>query len=92
MYDLFIMIRTQVYLEEQIHRDLIRLAQEENKPMAEITRDILREGIQKRKTIDRSGKQALLKLLEISVETGGDDPYVSDNHDHYLYGSPKKRT
>jgi hypothetical protein len=85
------MIRTQMYLEDQTHRDLIRLAEQENRSMAEVMRDILKEGLQKRKTIDRSGKKALLKLLEISVEAGGDDPYVSDNHDHYLYGSPKKR-
>ena len=84
------MIRTQVYLEDQIHRDLISLARQESKSMAEVTRDILKEGIAKRKTIDTSGKKTLQKLFAIHA-TGGDDPYLSDNIDHYLYGAPKKR-
>src|SRR3989442_8464491 len=51
IYNTCIMIRTQVYLENQTHKDLLLLAQMEHKPMAEVTRDILREGIQKRKTV-----------------------------------------
>jgi hypothetical protein len=90
MYNQFVMIRTQVYLEDQIHKDLIRLAQQESKSMAEVTRDLLKEGIAKRKSIDTSGKKTLQKLLNMSI-TGGDDPYLSENIDHYLYGAPKKR-
>lgn len=89
MYNLSNMIRTQMYLEEDIHKDLTRLAQQENKSMAEVTRDILKEGLKTRKTIDTSGKQTLQKLLAMGV-TGG-DPYLSENIDHYLYGAPKKR-
>jgi hypothetical protein len=85
------MFRTQIYLEDQTHKDLTQIARQEEKSMAEVARDILKEGIQKRKSRDTSGKKVLLKLLEISAASGGDDPYVSDNHDHYLYGSPKKR-
>jgi len=84
------MIRTQVYLEDQIHKDLRQLAQQENKSMAEVTRDILKEGVAKRKTIDTTGKKTLQKLFAIGA-TGGDDPYLSENIDHYLYGAAKKR-
>jgi hypothetical protein len=89
MYNQFSMIRTQVYLEDQIHKDLIHLAQQENKSMAEVTRDILKEGIAKRKTTDTSGRKALLALAKIGATT--DDPYLSENIDHYLYGGPKRR-
>jgi hypothetical protein len=51
MYDAFIMIRTQVYIEEQTHKDLVRLAEREKKSMAEVTRDILNEGIKKEKLL-----------------------------------------
>jgi len=90
MYNSSGMIRTQVYLEDQIHKDLIRLAQQESKSMAEVTRDILKEGIAKRKSIDTSGKNVLLAIANLKF-TGGDDPYLSENIDHYLYGAPKKK-
>ena len=44
MYDACSMIRTQVYIEEQTHKDLVRLAEREKKSMAEVTRDILNGG------------------------------------------------
>ena len=73
------MIRTQVYLDDQIHKDLIRLAQQENKSMAEVTRDILKEGITKKKTIDTSGKTTLQKLFAIQA-IDGDDPENTQRH------------
>ena len=89
MYNQYAMIRTQVYLEEQIHKDLQSLAKLEHKSMAEVTRDILREGIQKRKTMDTSGIRTLLALANIGATS--DDPYLSENIDHYLYDAPKKK-
>ena len=89
MYTTYCMIRTQVYIEEQTHKDLVRLAEREKKSMAEVTRDILNEGIKKRKNVDMSGVNTLHALANI----GGisDDPYLSENIDHYLYGAPKRR-
>jgi len=84
------MIRTQFYLENQIHKDLQLLAKIEQKSMAEVTRDILEEGIKKRKQLDISGKKTLLALTKIGGRS--DDPYLSENVDHYLYGAPKKRS
>jgi hypothetical protein len=84
------MMRTQMYLEEQTHKDLTSLAEQENKSMAEIARDILKEGIKKRKRIDMSGKGVLLAIAHLKF-TGGGDPHLSDNIDHYLYGAPKKK-
>ena len=89
MYDACSMIRTQVYIEEKTHKDLVRLAEREKKSMAEVTRDIRKEGIKKRKTVDMSGVNTLLALANIGGKS--DDPYLSENIDHYLYGAPKRR-
>jgi len=83
------MIRTQIYIEDRIHKDLRHLAEQERKSMAEVTRDILREGIQKRKAVDTSGRKTLLALTNIGATS--DDPNLSENIDHYLYGSPKRK-
>ena len=84
------MIRTQMYLDEDIDKDLKYLARLENKSMAEVARDILKEGIKKRKNVDTSGVKTLLAISKLGFK-GGNDPYLSDNIDHYLYGAPKKR-
>jgi metal-responsive CopG/Arc/MetJ family transcriptional regulator len=82
------MIRTQMYLDEDIYTDLARVAEQENKSRAEIARDILKEGLAKRKSIDKSGKAVLLAIADLRL-AGGADPYLSGNVDHYLYGAPK---
>jgi hypothetical protein len=89
LYDACSMIRTQVYIEEQTHKDLVQLAAREKKSMAAVTRDILTEGIHKRKTVDTSGVNTLRALTTIGGKS--DDPYLSENVDHYLYGAPKRR-
>ena len=89
MYTTTSMIRTQFYIEEQTHKDLAQFAEAEKKSMAEVTRDILKEGIKKRKTVDRSGRNTLHALANIGAVS--DDPYLSENIDHYLYGAPKKK-
>ncbi|HSW96250.1 MAG TPA: hypothetical protein VLF89_00335 [Candidatus Saccharimonadales bacterium] len=82
------MVRTQIYIEETLHKDLVTLASQEGEPMAKIARDLLREGIKKRKT-NASGIKTLLALADIGGKS--DDPHLSENIDHYLYGAPKKK-
>jgi metal-responsive CopG/Arc/MetJ family transcriptional regulator len=84
------MIRTQMYLDEDIYTDLARVAEQENKSRAEIARDILKEGLAKRKSIDKSGKAVLLAIADLRL-AGSADPYLSRNVDHYLYGAPKNK-
>lgn len=84
------MQRTQIYLDDQLRRDLQSLAKREDKSMAEIARGILREGVAKKKKIDTSGVAVLQKLVDMKI-TGGDDPNLSSNIDHYLYGAPKRK-
>lgn len=82
------MIRTQIYLDKDLHRDLSVLAKQERESMAKVARDILKDGIQKRKRLDKSGKGVLKKLLAIQATGGPFD--LSKNVDHYLYGAHKK--
>lgn len=82
------MIRTQVYLDEGIYKDLISLAKREKISMAKAARDILYEGLKKRKNADLSGKHVLRKLLEMQITEGPKD--LSSNINHYLYGANKK--
>lgn len=84
------MIRTQMYLQEDLHRDLQILAKKEKKSMAELARKILEEGVEKKKDMDTSGISVLQKLIDMKV-TGGDDSNLSANIDYYLYGAPKKK-
>ena len=77
-----------MYLEEQIYKDLTIMAKREKKSMAGVTREILKEGIQKRKEVDTSGKQVLQNLLNMRVTGGPRD--LSLNHDSYLYGGKKE--
>src|SRR5260370_4346856 len=83
------MVRTQMYVDAEIHRDLIMIAKAEDKSMAEVAREILKEGVAKRKNFDTSGKKVLQKLLDMHINVN--DPYLSENIDHYLYGAPKKQ-
>ncbi len=83
------MIRTQMYLDDQTHKDLMRLAEQQNRSMAKVARDILKTGIQNIKAVDTSGKRALTAIANMRLRA--DDPFLSENIDHYLYGSPKQR-
>lgn len=82
------MIRTQIYLDEDIHKDLNILAKQQKESMAKIVRDILKEGIQKKRRLDKSGKEVLKKLLAMKISGGPSD--LSENLDYYLYGDLKK--
>lgn len=88
MYTHINMIRTQIYLDEQLRKDLTLIARQEKESMAEVARNILKEGIKRRKKTDMSGKAILRDLLIIKAKGGPKD--LSKNIDYYLYGSQKK--
>lgn len=94
MYIMIYMIRRMnILLDEDLYKDLQCLTAQVGKhvPMAKVIRDLLSEGIEKKKSVDTSGKAVMEKLFTMNI-TGGDDPYLSENIDHYLYGAPKRRT
>jgi len=78
-----------MYLDAQTHKDLVRLAEQQNRSMAKVVRDILKAGIQNIKVADTSGKKALIAVAHMGA--AADDRFLSENADHYLYGSPKQR-
>ena len=81
------MIRTQIYIDEDLHKELLLLAKEQNEPMAKIARDMLRAGVKSR-NIDKSGKSNLLAIANMRLNGG--DRNLSENIDFYLYGSSEK--
>ena len=78
------MIRTQVYLTDELARDIKLRARRENKREAEIIRELLSEGMKKSARKDQESTGAsLLRLAAI----GGKGPSdLSSRIDDYLYG------
>lgn len=76
------MIRTQVYLTEDLHRRIDTQAKKENKPAAKVIRDALEEGLDKKTKGMNAGKR-LLEMAKKAVPS--DDPNGSMNIDKYLY-------
>lgn len=56
--------------------------------MAQVAREILRQGVEAKKHIDQSGKNALQSIAQLNLTGGPKD--LSKNLDYYLYGTPKK--
>ncbi len=78
-----------MYLDDKLRKDLIALAKREDTSMAKIARDILKEGVKRKKKIDTSGIAVMENLMNLNLKGGPKD--LSKNIDHYLYGGPKKK-
>lgn len=75
------MIRTQIYLPEDLYREIDIVATKEKKPKAHIIRDALKKGLAKKK--QETIGEAFRRLTAIAVKGGPSD--LSVNHDKYLY-------
>lgn len=80
------MIRTQIYLTDDLKRQIHLVAASEQKPEAEVIREALRAGFARKKPKANAG-EALLGLAKLGEELGlrSDDPHLSRNIDKYLY-------
>ena len=79
------MIRTQVYLPEQLYQEIGLAAKKEKKPRAQVIRETLNEGFEKRKDT-KNGGMALLELAKLGKKLGVKGPKdLSANIDKYLY-------
>lgn len=77
------MIRTQVYLTEELCRDIEIVARREKKPKAKVIRDSIEKGLAKKKPKQTAG-EALLGLAELGEKLGVKGPTdLSTNHDSY---------
>ena len=83
------MIRTQVYISQDIHKKLLNLAAINKEPMAAIVRKFIKEGLKQTEVRDFSGKETLLNISNLDLTSGPKD--LSKNIDHYLYGAHKKK-
>lgn len=90
--------RTQLMLDSETKADLLWLSEETNQSMSQLVRKFVAEKVKvekkkaKRKRKKLSGVEILLKMAESAKKhnlTGPRD--LSYNHDHYLYGAPKKK-
>jgi len=77
------MLRIQVYLPEELDRELKLLAKKESKAVAKLIRELLHDGLVKRK---RRKKNAGDTLLEIAKLVGKGPKDLSSNLFDYLYG------
>ncbi|OGG26239.1 hypothetical protein A2960_04655 [Candidatus Gottesmanbacteria bacterium RIFCSPLOWO2_01_FULL_39_12b] len=94
--------RTQLMLDRQLKQDLMFLSQVKNQSMSELVRKFVSEKVREEKKKIRKTKlsdpiESLLKMAkkaeEIDKKYGYSGPTDwSINHDHYLYGTPKKKT
>ncbi len=80
------MIRKQVYLTRELDQQISLTAASEQKPAAQVIREVLHAGFLQKKPARTAG-EALLGLANLGEELGlkSDDPYLSRNIDKYLY-------
>jgi metal-responsive CopG/Arc/MetJ family transcriptional regulator len=76
------MIRTQIYLTQELKKELDRLKKIEGKPVGEIIRKILHKAIIADKKKQKGND--LTKLAELNIHGGPKD--LSEHMDEYLYG------
>jgi len=89
VYGVYTMKRKQVYLEEEQDRAIKRIAQERGVSGATILREALAEYLAGREPpeLERPEDHPLWGIIGIG-NFGVTDASV--NHDHYIYGGPKK--
>jgi hypothetical protein len=88
MLYIFYMIRTQVYLTEEQARDIKLQAKRENKPEAEVIRELVDRGRKaSRSASHETTGDALLRFAKLGEELQVQAPAdLSSRIDEYLYG------
>ena len=82
------MIRTRIYIPEDLHEKLIYLSKKKDKSMAEYIRLFIEEGIKRDETLDVSGKDVLKKISMMNFRGGNKN--LSSNIDNILYDNGEK--
>ena len=82
------MIRKQIYLTKELDQHIHVLSQQQNKPEAEVIRELLKNGLKNERPM--STGEALLGLATLGEKLGMSGPTdLSERHDDYLYGDDK---
>lgn len=78
------MIRTQVYLDDDVYQQIRLQARLQNQPAASLIRRFLRVGlVREKKQRTLTAGRALLRIAKTAVKGPRD---LSRRHDDYLYG------
>lgn len=77
------MIRTQVYLDNDLYTQIRIRSQMQSVPAASLIRKYIRAGIAKTAPQKLTAGQALLRIAKHAAKHGPKD--LSTNHDYYLY-------
>ncbi len=82
------MIRKQIYLTKELNQHIHVLSQQQNKPEAEVIRELLKTGL--KRELPMSTGEALLGLATLGEKLSMSGPTdLSERHDNYLYGDDK---
>lgn len=85
-------IRFQMFMEETQKEALERLQHDSGMSVAELVRTAINNFLkERRKKKEKPVDEITEKLLSIAGICKGGPPDLADNHDHYLYGFPKKK-
>ena len=83
------MVRKQIYIDEELDQGLKVLAARTGEPEAVHVRAALRGYLDSQRPAT-SDADPLLKIIGLVDDPGGPSD-VAEQHDHYLYGAPKRR-
>lgn len=85
------MLRTYLYITDELEKRINQAVQFRKKSKAEILREAIKKGLQESDNENNAGVEALLKLARLAKKYKVKGPRdASINHDYYLWGLPKK--
>ena len=78
------LIRTQLYVPQEVAQEILLLAKTEGKPRAEVYRELLKTGLERKARKERpTSAEGLLKIASLAKQGPRD---LSSNLSSYLYG------
>ena len=86
MYDVYVLVRTQILFPKEDLNELRELANERNISVSELVRKEIREKTLKTKKKKMGGAEAMLKLAEWAKKHKVKAPRDLSSNDSYLYG------
>ena len=85
------MLRTHIYLPDQLNTEIEFTAKLKRKSKAEVIRAALEQGLKTIRPRRSSSTKALLEMVKEAKKFTGTGPKdLSINHDYYTWGGPKR--
>jgi len=78
------MHRSQIMLKEHQYAYLVSEAQRQGKSISAIIRDLIDEHVTQTRNLENDPFFDIIGMVE------GDDPHAAIDHDHYVYGLPRR--